>query len=181
MWTKLLVPHDFSACATHAVGLAADLAKAHGARLMVLHVSQLPANVAPDALITPSGERTSVRVDDYVTRGAGRELDRIAEPLRKDGLSVETFAVTGDVAAEIVATAKAKGADAIVMGTHGREGLSHLMLGSVAEKVIRRSHVPVVTVRWSRGHAEPTREERAVEDELAGDRRCSLSASSSRS
>jgi len=134
MWKKILVPHDFSTCAAHAVRLAADLAKTHGARLVVLHVSPLPPNVT----------------------------------LRNDGLSVETLAVTGDVATEIVSAAQAKGVDAIVMGTHGREGLSHLMLGSVAEKVIRRSEVPMVTVRWSRGQAEPTKEEREVEDELAG-------------
>lgn len=168
MWRRLLVPHDFSTCAAYALHLAVDLAKVHGARVLVLHVSQLPANVAPDALITPAGEHTPVRVDDYVTRGARRELERIAEPLRKEGLTVETFAVTGDVATEIVSAANAKETDAIVMGTHGREGLSHLMLGSIAEKVIRRSRGPVVTVRWSRGHSAPTREERQVEDDLAG-------------
>jgi nucleotide-binding universal stress UspA family protein len=164
----ILVPHDFSACAAHALRLALDLCEVHGARLMLLHVSPLPPNVAPDALITPNGEPTAVRVDDYVMSGARRELDRIAEPLRKEGLGVETLAVVGDVAKEIVSVANANGADAIVMGTHGREGLSHSMLGSVAEKVIRQSHLPVVTVRWSRGHAQPTREEREVEDELAG-------------
>jgi nucleotide-binding universal stress UspA family protein len=167
MWKKVLVPHDFSTCAAHALGLAADLARIHQASLVVLHVSPLPANVSPDALITPPGERTPVRVGEYVVRGAERELDRVAEPLLRDGLTVETLAVTGDVATEIVAASQTNGADVIVMGTHGREGLSHSMLGSVAERVIRRSPLPVVTVRWSRGHAEPTREERQVEDELA--------------
>ena len=55
MWKKLLVPHDFSPCAARALGLAVDLARVHGAELVLVHVSELPANLAPEALVIPPG------------------------------------------------------------------------------------------------------------------------------
>ena len=78
------------------------------------------------------------------------------------------MAVTGDVADEIIDVAKQVSAEALVVGTHGRTGLSHLLLGSVAEKVVRGASVPVVCVRTHAPEARSTREERDAEDELAG-------------
>lgn len=168
MWKKLLVPHDFSACADRALRLAARLAAAHGASLTVLHVSDLPANLSPDALISVPGEGQAVRIDEYTTRGARQRLEALAEPLRKEGFPVEVVATTGDVAAEILSVADVRAVDAIVVGTHGRQGLAHLLLGSVAEKLVRYSPIPVVTVRSKAPEAELTREEATAEDELAG-------------
>ena len=91
--------------------------------------------------------------------GAARRIGRaIALDLAADGWSVavhyntsrveaEAVVATGPIADTIIACAKEKGADLIVMGTHGRTGLTHLLLGSVAERVVRGSHVPVLTVR----------------------------------
>ena len=168
MWNKLLVPHDFSACSAWALRLALDLARVHGSEITLVHVSELPPNLPPDTLVTPVGAAAALRVDDYATGGARRQLEDIAEPLRREGLHVRTFAVTGDAVEEILAAASAVGADAIVVGTHGRSGLSHLLLGSVAERVVRRSPVPVVSVRSHAPEATLTQEEEAVEDELAG-------------
>ncbi len=168
MWKKLLVPHDFSACSSHSLRLAIELARIHGSEITLVHVSELPPNLAPEMRVIPTGATTPVRVDDYMTGAALQQLDSIADPLRSEGVSVSTLAVTGDVADEILAAASAVGADALVVGTHGRKGFSHLLLGSVAEKLVRRSPVPVVSVRSQAPEARPTREENAVEDELAG-------------
>jgi nucleotide-binding universal stress UspA family protein len=79
-----------------------------------------------------------------------------------------TKAITGEIADEILAAAQDLEADVLVVGTHGRTGLAHLVLGSIAEKVVRRAAVPVVTVRSLSPEAEPTKEERDAEDELTG-------------
>lgn len=168
MWKTLLVPHDFSACADSALRVALELAETHGSDLVILHVSDLPPNVAADARITPAGETTSVRVDEYVTRGASARLEAIAGTLRKGGVGVCTRAVIGDVADEILKAAEDHAASAIVVGTHGRNGLAHLLLGSIAEKIVRRSRLPVVTVRTPAPEAQHTAEEVAAEDELSG-------------
>ncbi len=168
MWKKLLVPHDFSPCAEGALRTAVELAKCHGSELTLVHVSELPPNLPQGTLVTPAGGAGPLRVDEYATGGALQQLDAIAEPLRRAGLQVNTFAVTGEVAEEILALALEVGADALVVGTHGRRGLSHLLLGSVAEDVVRSASVPVVCVRTPAREATPTREESDMEDELAG-------------
>lgn len=168
MWKKLLIPHDLSPGAARALRTAVELAKVHGAELVLVHVSELPANLKPDTLVVPPDEAGPVRVDEYTTRGARRQLESVAEPLRREGLTVRSLAVTGEVVGQILALASEVGADALVVGTHGRRGLPYLLLGSVAEKVIRAASVPVVCVRTNAPEAQPTREESAVEDELAG-------------
>jgi len=168
MWKKLLVPHDFSPCAERALDTAVELAKVHGSELVLLHVSELPANLPFDTLVTPTSKAGPLRVDDYLTCGARQRLDAIAEPLRRAGLKVSSLAVTGDVGEQILALANEVAADALVVGTHGRKGLSHLLLGSVAEKVVRAASVPVVCVRTPARETNPTREESDIEDELAG-------------
>jgi nucleotide-binding universal stress UspA family protein len=168
MWTKLLVPHDFSLCAARALETAAELAKIHGSELVLVHVSDLPANLAPDMLVAPTKALGLVRVDDYTTRGAVQQLEQIAEPLRRQGIPVVTQATTGDVVEQILAIADRARADALVMGTHGRSGLPHLLQGSVTERVLRAASVPVVCVRVPGPLASRTNEERDIEDELAG-------------
>ena len=168
MWKKLLVPHDFSPCAERALGTAVQLAKLLGSELALAHVSELPPNLPLDTLVTPQSGAEPVRVDEYTTRGARQQLEAIAEPLRRAGFAVSTRAVTGDVADRILALTTEIGADALVIGTHGRKGLSHLLLGSVAEKLLRGASVPVVCVRTLAREATPTPEESDLEDELAG-------------
>lgn len=120
-------------------------------------------------MVTPPGATTPVRVDELTTSGARRELEAIAAPLAARGLSVRTLAIateSGDASTWILRVADETGADAIIVGTHGRKGLSHLLLGSIAEKVIRSARVPVVTVRSTTPEATPTREESLAEDEV---------------
>lgn len=155
MWKTLLVPHDFSACAQASLEMAAKLARVHGADLVLVHVSDLPPNVPEDA-------------HEKVVHGASRRLDDLAAPLRDDGLTIATRARVGDVSRQILSIAMEENASAIVMGTHGRNGLARAFLGSVAENVVRRSPIPVVTLRVPGPAAEPTAEETAAMDELAG-------------
>lgn len=168
MWKVLLVPHDFSPCAARALRTAVELATIHGSELALVHVSELPANLPADTLVTPADGASPLRVDDYTTRGARQRLEVIADPMRREGVAVRTIAVTGDVANAILALANEVSADALVVGTHGRTGLSHLLLGSVAEKIVRGASVPVVCVRTRAPEATATLEESNVEDELAG-------------
>ena len=168
MWQKLLVPHDLSPLAAHALRTAVGLARVHGSELALLHVSELPANLPPETLVRPADARGLVRVDDYTTRGAREQLEVVAVPLRSEGLAVRTIAVVGEIAERILAVATEMGSDAIVVGTHGRKGLPHLLLGSIAESVVRGASVPVVCVRAHVVEARPTREESNVQDELAG-------------
>lgn len=136
LFRRILVPHDFSVQAMEALEVAVGLAAEHGGRVRVLHVvTPLPA--VPD-LTWSSGKdlraalqkRLQAEVDAAMPKGAGR-------------------AVCDVVVAEPVPAilAAARKADSIVMATLGRTGLAHWLLGSVAEKIVRLSPVPVLTVR----------------------------------
>lgn len=139
--SRIVVPTDFSESCQAAVDTAVDLARVFDASITLLHVWQIPAYVAtatmyggPD-FITPIEEAASARLDAEVAR------------LRKSARNV-TSELRGGVAwEEIVEVARAQKADLIVIGTHGRTGFRHALLGSVAEKVVRMATVPVLTVR----------------------------------
>lgn len=171
MWKRVLVPVDFSECSARALDVAARFAERERAVLTLLHVSPLPPNLPPEAVITPPGATRSLRIDEYATQGALEQLESIAGPLRDRGFDVRTIAIastSGEVADDVVQAAVKTGAEVIFVGTHGRTGLSHLFLGSVAERVIRRATVPVLTIRAVAPEAALTREEDVAEDELAG-------------
>jgi nucleotide-binding universal stress UspA family protein len=149
-WKTLLVPHDFSPSADRALVEAAALARHHGARLVLIHITQLPPGFNASSLISdPNAEPGAemIRVDAYARNNATAKLDALANPLRADGVAVEARASIGEIDEEILAAAKDCGADLIVMGTHGRTGLAHLFLGSMTEKVLRHATIPVLTVR----------------------------------
>ena len=139
---RILVPLDFSEPATHALRFAAELVPPNG-RLLVLHVI---VPFVPITDIPPAG------IAGYVTPGelissAKRQLDRaIAKALGgRRGVRVDAKVVLGDPYRVIMKSAR--GMDAIVMSTAGRTGLSHLLIGSVTEKVVRHSPIPVLTLR----------------------------------
>src|SRR5687768_12459714 len=145
-WNTLLVPHDYSPCADRAVALAADLARHHGAKIVLAHVTDLHGLTA-DALVPDRESGEMVRADAYARAQASRELDKRAETLRAANLEVEIAVGFGDVAEQILRLAGETHADVIVMGTHGRTGLAHMLIGSMTEKVLRQASVPVLTVR----------------------------------
>ena len=148
---KILCPVDLSSGATSAAHEAASLAKALGAELVLLHVMSEPAFAVADPLIAPgeaSGYALPALADEYRSE-MDRRLSRLGAALGGSGLSVSTRLVTGVTHESIVNAADQEHADMIVMGTHGRTGIQHLLLGSVAERVVRTAKVPVMTLRVS--------------------------------
>jgi universal stress protein A len=148
LWRTILVPHDFSASANHAAAIARDEAKLHGGRLLLLHVCDLPLDLGPDTmLIAVPGSESPITMRHFAMSGAEAHLRDLAERLGRDGVSAEVFVRTGKPVEESNRFADEHGVDVIVMGTHGRTGIRHLIAGSVAERVVRTSKVPVLTVR----------------------------------
>jgi nucleotide-binding universal stress UspA family protein len=142
----ILHPTDFSEHSANALELAGAIARDYGARLTILHVKALP--------ITPSGVMTPEPMEPpgYAT-DLRRQLDALkpAVPV----VSVEHVMLVGDEATEITRLAADEGYDLIVMGTHGRTGVGRLLMGSVAEKVLRLAQCPVLTVKRPGPAAKP--------------------------
>lgn len=140
----VLVPTDFSRDAELSTSVALDLlAKQPGeTTLVLLHVYHLPYEYTAYGSIP-----TSLDYFKDVEGAAEERLRDLAEPLASEGLSVKTVAREGYPPEVIVGEAEAIGADLIALGTHGRSGLTHLLLGSTAERVVHHASCPVLTVR----------------------------------
>ena len=140
---RILVPHDFSPQATVALKAAAALAREHRGRLTVLHVIvpfYVPADMgfglAADSFPAPT---------TFVPEQRKSLETLVAKALRGRETPVTCRIDVGDASMCILDASRR--CDSIVMSTAGRSGLSHLLIGSVAEKVVRHSHVPVLTIR----------------------------------
>jgi len=146
LFRRILVPHDLSPSATRALALAAALAREHRGELTVLHV------ITPyqPVLGFPEGVTWNLREEDIIT-AARRSLEQIVARALGGARTPRTRCrvVLGDPFQRIIGAAR--GADSIVIATAGRTGLSHLLIGSVAEKVVRHAPVPVLSVRPSGG------------------------------
>jgi universal stress protein A len=139
---KILVPIDFSDHSSAALDLAIDLAKTHGATLHLLHCYPIdPGAISPYGIVLPEG------FDRDVREAAGRELARWADRAGAANVAVEQHLSSMFPAEVIARTADELGADLIVMGTRGLSGLKHVLLGSIAERVLRIAHCPVLTVK----------------------------------
>jgi nucleotide-binding universal stress UspA family protein len=147
IWKTILVPHDFSSSANHAAALARDEAKLHGAKIVLLHVIDLPHQIQPDTTIVAEPGGAPVSVKDYAIGNAETHLKDLAQRLGKDGVATSTFIRVGNPVDEILRFVDDQKVDLVAMGTHGRAGLAHLLLGSVAERVVRACKVPVLTIR----------------------------------
>lgn len=146
---RILAPVDFGACSATSLAQAVALAeKQPEGSLRVLHVYE-PPYYAPEALVNLPGEPPLPMVD-YVRQEAERQLETFLAAKRCGALlggRLDARIVAGLAFEEIPREARAFAADLVVMGTHGRRGLSHLLLGSVAERVIRNATCPVLVVR----------------------------------
>jgi nucleotide-binding universal stress UspA family protein len=142
----ILVPHDFGAGSDHALAYAVDLAKALGAALTVMHAFEIPMVGFPDGTLVATPELAS-----RVLEGANVGLKKAVEPHASSGVTMQTLVKQGPTWQTIIETAAEVGAGMIVMGTHGRHGLSRALLGSVAEKVVRTAQCPVLTVHSGDG------------------------------
>ena len=145
----LLVATDFSQCSERALTRAIDFATRLELPLVLLHVVELPRGVSAHTRVEPSGGGEPRPIGVLLAETATRELERQAARARAAGLVAETRVQLGRADEAVVGAATELGATAIVVGTHGRTGLRHLLLGSVAERVVRRAEVPVITVRAS--------------------------------
>jgi nucleotide-binding universal stress UspA family protein len=139
---KILVPTDFSANSEPALDYAAAMARKFGAAVHLLHVCEVPA------MHTGSMDAYAIAYTDW-SRNLGDEAERALAGLagRFTGIPLSSEILFGNPARCIITAAKTNDADLIVMGTHGHGPVMHLMMGNVAERVVRMSPVPVLTVR----------------------------------
>lgn len=139
----ILIPTDFSKDAETAYFAALHLlGRTEGTRVVLLHVYHLPYEYTAYGTIP-----TSLDYFKDVEGAAEERLTGLAQELERQGFNVETVAREGFPPEVILGEAEAVGADLIAMGTHGRTGLAHLVLGSTAERVVQRADCPVLTLR----------------------------------
>jgi nucleotide-binding universal stress UspA family protein len=143
VWKRICCPVDFSDASRGAMEVGADLARRFGAELVLLHAYPVPGYTFPDGSVVAS-PRMMQELADQAARHLG-EWGKAAEAL--GNTQVSTATAVGEPAAEIVRYAVEQGVDLLVLGTHGRTGLEHALMGSVAERVVRRARCPVLTVR----------------------------------
>lgn len=139
--TNILVPTDFSPTAEHALDYAIALAAKLGARIHLVHVIGIPPLGIPELGIAVA----SMTADTMVADGQAA-LDRITAKRRDDASFGEAILRTGDARDEVLQAAAQVHADLIVVGTHGRRGVSRALLGSVAEAIVRMAPCPVLVV-----------------------------------
>ena len=138
---SILCPVDFSDCSHQALKTATELAVSSNASLTIVNIWQPPMFGTPDVPIAP--ELIQDMVDD-----AGRNLAECEASAKAAGAkTVRSMSVTGAPWNEIVKLLDTKAYDLVVMGTHGRTGLKHVLLSSVAEKVVRHAPCAVLVVR----------------------------------
>ncbi len=138
----ILAPVDFSAHSDHALDYAVGLAKRFGAKLHVMHAYHVPVPIAtPDQIAIPRDFFSSIR------DAAAKRLKETSDKLAAEGVTTETHLTEMLPTTAIVEAAGRLHADLIVMGTRGLTGLKHVLLGSVAERVLRTAPCPVLTVK----------------------------------
>lgn len=142
---RILFSTDFSDYSKEALEYAVHLARGFGADLYLLHVFEPP-------FFSHTGVSPGVRPDIHewiqeVRAAEGENLNKLADQVRHQGPNVHAILKEGTPYLEILKTAGEIPADLIVLGTHGRTGLGHVLMGSVAERVVRKAACPVFTVR----------------------------------
>ena len=140
---RILCPLDFSEFSARAFDYAQSLARHYHAKLLVEHIVQLAFSTYPTYIHPDVVERVSLGL----RTGAQEQLEDFVRSHTRNGFPIQSFLREGEITDNILAVAEAEAVDLIVMGTHGRHGLDHLLLGSVTEKVLRKAHCPVLAVR----------------------------------
>jgi nucleotide-binding universal stress UspA family protein len=142
---RILVPVDFSEFGKHALRYGCEFARRFGADLHLLHVLEDAYPMVPEAgMLLPAQT-------DYLAElrvSAQKAIEKLPEGDWANGIGeVIRHVETGTPFLEVIRYARAHDIDLIVIGTHGRSGLVHMLMGSVAEKIVRKSPCPVLTVR----------------------------------
>lgn len=152
-FSKILVPTDFSSGAEKAALVAAGLAAAVGGRVKLVHVYSPPSVMLPDGSTFAATPAELVAANDHAEAALAEAKRALAERVGTS-IPIDGCTLIGSAADEIVRLADSGKYDLVVMGTHGRSGIRRLVLGSVAEKVLRRAGIPVLTVRDPDSHVE---------------------------
>ncbi len=140
---NILVATDFSSPSEEAVKSAAEMAEQFDANLHIVHVLQPPNYMLPEAYLAYSPQHFGETL-----RGLTRLLETTKERAASAGArKVTSELLQGVIASEIVTCASKMQCDLVVVGTHGRTGIGHALMGSVAEKIVRMAGCPVLTVR----------------------------------
>lgn len=142
MFREILVAHDFSRPSRNALAWALQMAGHFGARLRILHVLEWGITLPPTVMVPPFPAMRRKTLQQLE-----REAARLAKSMRRKPRTVTCEIHEGDPSTVIIDRITANRPDLVVIATHGRTGVKHLLLGSVAEKIIRHSPVPVWTVR----------------------------------
>ncbi|MBA4418164.1 MAG: universal stress protein [Syntrophus sp. (in: bacteria)] len=142
MFTKILYPVDFSEHTEGIVEYGVAIAKQFGAELHLLHVIPNLNYFTPyESFLTPEN---MVAIERNVESGVDKDLNSIIE---KIDIPVKKVVKTGVIFMEIIDYIKTEKIDLVVMGTHGRSGIEHILIGSVAEKIVRKAPCPVLTIK----------------------------------
>jgi nucleotide-binding universal stress UspA family protein len=141
---KILCPIDFSDNSDHAMRYAVALSQTFGAELTLLHVVAPVVAAMPGETALPDTLQADI---DALATACQERLQQTVGALAADGLDAQSKVVSGVPFIEIIRFARDTEMDLIVMGTHGRSGLGHLLIGSVAERVVRKATCPVLTVK----------------------------------
>jgi universal stress protein A len=144
---RILHASDFSPASRAAFSRALDMAQRERAELLLAHVLAPVAPFLGEGYVSP---QTYDRIERSARMAAQKQLDAMVARARKAGVRAQRLLLTGTPHVEIVRAARSKGADVVVMGTHGRSGLAKLFLGSVAGRVVATAPCPVLTVRGGR-------------------------------
>ncbi|MDT8421080.1 MAG: universal stress protein [Desulfuromonadales bacterium] len=142
-FSTILVAIDFSDSSDNAFQAAMMLAREFSARLLILHVINEPVDLRGFYVPHISFDK----LEEEIEEGAKKLMETFCRQHVKDFESYATFIDPGIPYEAIIQRATDEGADLIVIGTHGRTGLDHVLFGSTAEKVVRKSPLPVMTVR----------------------------------
>jgi nucleotide-binding universal stress UspA family protein len=148
MFKHILLPTDGSKLSDRAIQRGIELAESLGARVTSVHVIPEFRIMADESFVLPNTVELKRRYEKESQARAEKLLDKIGERARAAGVKYEGVAVTGDVPYEqIIEAARKRKCDLILMASHGRRGLSGLLLGSETSKVLTHSKIPVLVVR----------------------------------
>ena len=142
--TKLLVPTDFSEDSEQAARYAVELAKRFQAEIHCIHVVDIPADLLSTSAYYMTGPSEAFL--DQIREESKKNLEAFAKK-NLEGVGVRTAFLEGSPFVEIIRYARNQEIDLVVIATHGRTGLRHVLFGSVAEKVVRKAPCPVLVVK----------------------------------
>lgn len=141
----ILYPTDFSEHSAHARPYAVEFAKTFGAKIILLHTTQAPSHY--EVAYNFEMGIDAAKIAESAKQAAEKALAELAESISAEGIEVEQVITVGSAFVDIVGEARKRNADIIILSTHGHGMMKHVLLGSTAERVVRKAPCPVLTIR----------------------------------